>query len=133
MSDKNKPSGWVGWVYFSGILMIVMSIFQAFLGYVALANNSFYQVSNNSLNFYNFSAWGWGHLILSIILLTAGFSVLSGRFWGRAIGIISFSISLLVNLVFMPAYPIWLTAAVIIDAIILYALIVHGHEAKAED
>ena len=133
MSEKDKTSSWVGWVYFSGILMLVMSVFQAFLGFVALTNKSFYQVSQNSLNFYNFSAWGWGHLILSVILLTAGFSVLSGRIWGRIVGVIAFSISLLVNLVFMPAYPIWLTAAVIVDAVILYALIVHGHEAKIEE
>jgi hypothetical protein len=73
-----------------------------------------------------------GHLILSVILLTAGFSVLSGHLWGRVVGVIVFSISLLVNMVFLPAYPIWLAGAVIIDAVILYALVVHGGKAKLD-
>ena len=127
-----NTTGWVGWVYFAGILMLVRAFFQAFLGIVALTKDSFYVVTKESLTIFNYDAWGWGHIILAIVLLTAGFSVMSGNAWGRVVGIIMFSLSLLANLAFLPAYPIWMIAAILIDVLILYALIVHGAEAREE-
>jgi hypothetical protein len=128
----NNTTGWVGWVYFAGILMLVRAFFQAFLGIVALTKDDFYVVTKQSLTVFNYDAWGWGHILLAIVLLTAGFSVLSGHMWGRVVGIVGFSLSLVANLIFLPAYPIWMIAAIIIDICVLYALIVHGGEAKAE-
>jgi hypothetical protein len=132
MNKNSRDNGWEGWVYFAGILMLVKAFFQAFLGFVSLSKEDFFSVSENSLAVFNFTAWGWSHLIISVVLLTAGFSVLSGQLWGRVVGVIAFSISLLVNMVFLPAYPLWLAGAIIIDAIILYALIVHGGKTKLE-
>lgn len=129
----NNTTGWVGWVYFAGILMLVRAFFQAFLGIVALTKNDFYLVTKNALALFNYTAWGWGHILLAIIFLTAGFSVLSGHMWGRVVGIIAFGLSLVANLVFLPAYPIWMIAAIIIDVCVLYALIVHGGEAQVND
>jgi hypothetical protein len=133
MSPKtSNTTGWVGWVYFAGILMLVRAFFQAFLGIVALTKNDFYVVTKESLTVFNYDAWGWGHILLAIVLLTAGFSVLSGHAWGRVVGVIMFSVSLLANMVFLPAYPIWMIAAIIVDVLVLYALIVHGGEAKED-
>lgn len=130
--QSSNTTGWVGWVYFAGILMLVRAFFQAFLGIVALTKDDFYVVTKESLTVFNFTAWGWGHIVLAIILLTAGFSVLSGHAWGRIVGIAMFSISLLANMVFLPAYPVWMIAAIIVDVLVLYALIVHGGEAELE-
>ena len=131
MPNNNQPTGWVGWVYFAGILLLVRAFFQAFLGIVALTKNTFYVVSPSALAVYNYTAWGWVHLVLAVILLTAGFSVMSGHMFGRVVAIIVSGMALVANLVFIPAYPVWAIAAVIIDALILYALIVHGNEVKA--
>lgn len=130
--QSSNTTGWVGWVYFAGILMLVRAFFQAFLGIVALTRGDFYVVTKESLTLFNYDAWGWGHIVLAIILLTAGFSVLSGHAWGRVVGVIGFGISLLANMVFLPAYPVWMIAAIIVDVLVLYALIVHGSEAKVE-
>ena len=130
--QSSNTTGWVGWVYFAGILMLVRAFFQAFLGIVALVKDDFYVVTKDSLTVFNFTAWGWGHILLGIVLLTAGFSVLSGHAWGRVVGIAMFGISLLANMVFLPAYPVWMIAAIIVDVLVLYALIVHGGEAKLE-
>ncbi len=130
MAQQTSTTGWVGWVYFAGILMLVRAFFQTFLGIVALTKEDFYVVTQNSLSVFNYTAWGWGHILLGIVLLTAGFSVLSGHLWGRTVGIIMFTLSLLANMVFLPAYPLWMIAAITVDVLVLYALIVHGGEAK---
>lgn len=131
MSAKGvEPSGWVGWVYFGGILLLVKAFFQGFLGVVALSKDDFYVVTKDTLAVFDYTAWGWVHIILSIFLLTAAFSVFAGGMWGRVFGSLVIALSLVANLVFLPAYPIWSIAAIVIDALILYALVVHGDEVK---
>lgn len=131
MSAKNvETTGWVGWVYFAGILMLVSAFFQGFLGVVALSQPDFYLVTTERLAVFDYSNWGWGHILLSVVMLTAGFSVIAGGAWGRIIGSLVAGLAILVNLVFLPAYPIWSIAAIVIASLVLYALVVHGAEAQ---
>jgi hypothetical protein len=130
VAPKNTPTGWVGWIYFAGILLLVRAVLQGFFGVVALTHSTFYVVTAKQLAVYNFTAWGWIHLALAVVLLFAGFSVLSGHLFGRVVAMIVAALSLVANLVFLPAYPVWSIAAIAIDALILYALVVHGHEVE---
>jgi hypothetical protein len=130
MPTQNDTTRWVGWVYFAGILLVVRAFFQAFLGIVALASPTFFVVTTDNLAVFNFTAWGWVHLVMAVILLTAGFSLFHGGIWGRVVGVVLTALALIANLVFLPAYPIWCVAAIVIDLLVLYALVVHGNEAR---
>ncbi|HVX57508.1 MAG TPA: hypothetical protein VHA37_07290 [Candidatus Saccharimonadales bacterium] len=127
----SQPRGWVGWVYFAGVLMLVRGVFQIFLGILALVKNTVYVVTQNNLPAFNFTAWGWIHIVLGAVLIAAAGAVFSGRWWGRIVGGIMVGFSLLANLAFLPAYPVWSIAAGIIDVLVLYALLVRGDEVKA--
>lgn len=129
----SNTTGWVGWVYFAGIILVVRAILQGFFGIVALSSDKFYVVTQNQLAVFNFDVWGWVHIVLAIILLTAGFSLFSGGLWGRIIASIAVALSLVANLIFLPAYPIWSAAAIVLDVLVLYAILVHGNEARSED
>ena len=130
MAQNNQPSGWVGWVYFAGILMFISGLFQVFLGIMALVNNTVYVVTEKSLTAFNFTAWGWIHIILGVVLVTAAASVFSGRWWGRLVGSVIAGLAILENLIFLPAYPIWGIAAIALSATVMYALLVKGDEAR---
>lgn len=127
---QRQPTGWVGWIYFAGFLMLARGVFQAFLGVLALVNSDVLVVSERHLVAFNFTAWGWIHIALSVVLLTAAASVFSGRWWGRVVGSIVASLSLLANLAFLPVYPIWSIVVITIDVLMLYALLVRGDEAR---
>jgi hypothetical protein len=128
-TPPKQVTGWVGWVYFAGIILIVRAFFEALLGIVSLTQNDFYVVTQNHLAVFNYTAWGWGQIILAMIMLFAGFSVLSGHMFGRVVAIIVTGLSLLGSLAFLPAYPVWSIAAIALEVVILYALLVHGGEA----
>lgn len=130
-SKKVQPTGWVGWVYFAGILLIVRALFEAFFGFVALTKDEILLVTPDQLAVFNFTTWGIVHLVVAAVLLTAGFSILNGGLWGRVIGSLAAGLGIVVSLAFLPAYPLWGIIAIIIDVLILYALVVHGKEAKA--
>lgn len=132
MSPRTTNStGWVGWVYFAGILMIISAIFQGLFGFVALLKNELFVVGPEKLVIVDYTAWGWIHLVLSVILLTAGFSVLSGGAYGRVVGVILASVGFIANMLFLPAYPVWSVIVMVLNIIVLYALVVHGKEAQA--
>lgn len=126
----SNTTGWVGWIYFAGIILIVRAIFQAFFGIVALSKSSFYVVTQHQLAVFNFQAWGWIDIALAVILLTAGFSLFSGGVWGRIVACFAAGLSLVANLIFLPAYPIWAIAAILLDVLVLYAILVHGDEVR---
>lgn len=130
MAANSQPSGWVGWVYFAGMLMLILGFFSIFRGILALVKNTAYVVTPDSLIVFNYTAWGWTHIVLGIILLTAAGSAMSGRWWGRIVGSVVAALALLENLVLLPAYPIWSIVAIIISGFVLYALLVRGGEAK---
>ncbi len=131
VNSQKEVTGWVGWVYFAGLMLVIMGVFQTIAGLTALLNNQFYVVSENSLAVFNFTAWGWIHLILGVIVLSAGSAIVSGHAWGRVVGVILASLSLLANFLFVTAYPIWSIIVMVIDVLVIYALTVHGGEVKS--
>lgn len=129
--QPTRATAWVGWIVFSGILMIMLGMFQAIMGLVALVKDDYYLVARNGLVLsVDYTAWGWVHLLIAITAVAAGWGVLAGRMWARVIGIILAVVSAVANVAFIAAYPFWSTIVIAIDGLIIYALSVHGREVK---
>lgn len=129
-NGKNDVSGWVGWVYFAGILMVITGVFQAIAGLTALLRPTYYLVGERALVAFNYSQWGWIHLLLGAVIGFAGVAVINGSVWGRVVGILLAIVSLIANFAFVGAYPFWTILAMVIDVLVIYALTVHGDEVK---
>lgn len=133
--DHRQPvrTGWVGWIVFAGTMMILLGIFEAIEGLVALFNDDYFLVGRTGLVVsVDYTAWGWVHLLLGIVVAAAGFGVIAGRMWARVVGILLAGLSAIVNVAFLAAYPVWSTIVIAIDILVIYALTVHGAEAKAD-
>jgi hypothetical protein len=130
---EENVSGWTGWIVFAGVMAILLGTFQIIEGLTALFRHSYYFVSQNHLLVHvNYTAWGWTHLILGILIVVTGFGLLAGLMWARVIGVILAILSAIVNLGFLPAYPIWSTLMIAFNVILIYAITAHGHELKNE-
>ena len=129
-SQKKEVTGWVGWVYFAGLLLLFAGIFQLVNGFTALLNDTFFLVREENLVVFDFTTWGWVHLLLGLFLVCTGVALFSGNGWARVVAIVLVSLNFVAQFVFLSAYPIWSVIVMIIDLLILYALTVHGDEAK---
>jgi hypothetical protein len=109
-------------------MMIIAGAFQALAGVVALFENEFYVATRNYLLQFDATTWGWIHLLLGLVVLFAGFAVLSGQVWGRTIGVILVALSALANFAFIPYYPFWSLIIIALDVFIIWALTVHGRD-----
>jgi hypothetical protein len=126
-------SGWVGWVVFAGIMMVILGSFHAIEGLVALFQDEYFLVSKNGLTVHvDYTVWGWIHLIGGIIVVCAGVALFAWRTWARAIAVIIATISAIVNIGFLSAYPIWSTIMITLDILVIWALTVHGGELREE-
>ena len=62
VSDRPEVTGWVGGVAFAGIMLIMLGIFQAIEGFVAIFDDGYYLVRPNGLVVnVDYTAWGWTH------------------------------------------------------------------------
>jgi hypothetical protein len=112
-------------------MMIMLGMFHAFQGLIALFQRSYYLVGENRLTIHlDYTAWGWTHIVVGLVVLGAGIGLLSGQMWGRIVGTVVALASALVNIAFLSAYPIWSTMMITFDVLIIWALTVHGSEMK---
>ena len=76
-----------GFALFAGLMMIIIGLNEALLGFAGVLGNDVYVPVEEYL--YNFapSTWGWVHLGFGAVLVLTGVSVLQGRPWARAVGI----------------------------------------------
>jgi hypothetical protein len=118
-----RPAGWVvGLSLFAGILMIIVGVFNTVEGIVALFRNEVYVTTPQYVFAFDLTTWGWIQLILGLIVLAAGFGVMSGRVWGRAVGIAIASLCALANFLFVPYYPVWSLLLIALNVFVILAL-----------
>ena len=114
-----------GFVVFAGVIMIMSGAFQAIAGLVGLFANEFYVETRNYLFKFDATTWGFIHLLVGVLLLFAGWAVMSGQTWARVIGIILAALSGLANFTFLPYYPFWSLLIIALDVVVIWALAVY--------
>lgn len=132
MAQNTKPTGWVGWIYFAGMLMLIVGLFQTIAGFVALFKEDLYLVTANNLLVFDYSQWGWVHILWGVILVLSSMSLMAGQGWGRFLGVFLAAISAVANFAFLPAYPVWSGIVIALDVLIIFAITVHGREVKMD-
>ncbi len=128
---RDEPTGWVGWIWFAAIMMMIGGALQAIHGLVAVVNDEWVVWGNQANLYLDISQWGWVHLIVGIVVFLSGLGVLSGNVLARFVGVVLASLSLVANFLYLPAYPLWAIVIIAIDVLVIYALTVHGREARA--
>jgi hypothetical protein len=130
MSDgrpaPREVSPWaVGFVVFASTLMIVLGVFHAIQGLVALLDDDFYlQLPNYTFEF-DLTSWGWIHLILGALIALAGFALIGGAVWARAVGIALAGLSAIANFLWLPYYPVWSIVALALAVGVIWGLAVY--------
>jgi hypothetical protein len=130
-AGREETSGWaVGFILFAAIMMIMVGVFQAFQGLVAIFENEFYVATRNYVFQFDATTWGWIHLILGVIVAFAGWGLLSGRTWARVVAITAAVLSAIANFLWLPYYPFWALLIITLDIFVIWALAAHGGELR---
>jgi hypothetical protein len=124
-------SGWaVGFIMFAAIMMIMVGVFQALQGIIAIFENEFYVATRNYLFQFDATTWGWIHLVIGLLVAFAGWGLLSGRTWARAVAIALAVLSAIANFLFIPYYPFWSLLIITLDIFVIWAVAAHGGDLR---
>ncbi|MQA73623.1 MAG: hypothetical protein GEU88_04600 [Solirubrobacterales bacterium] len=115
-----------GWVLFAGVMIMIAGFLNLIYGIAAIDGSSFFTDEGRYVIFTDLNTWGWFILIIGVLQLGAAFSIWSRHMYGRMIGVATASISALVILFTVNAYPFAAFMLFIIDMLVIYGLVVHG-------
>jgi hypothetical protein len=126
-----QTTSWaVGFILFAAIMMIMTGFFQLLAGLVAIFENEFYVATRNYVFELDATTWGWIHLLVGLLVAFAGWSLMSGRTWARAVAITLAVLSAIANFLFIPYYPFWSLLIIALDVFVIWAIVAHGGELR---
>jgi hypothetical protein len=125
-ADRETSGTAVGFILFAAIMMIMVGVFQALQGIIAIFENEFYVATRNYLFQFDATTWGWIHLLVGLLMAFAGWGLFSGRTWARTVAIILAVLSAITNFLFVPYYPFWSLLLVTLDVLVIWAVAAHG-------
>ena len=126
-----RNTRWTGWIGFAGCLMVIIGGIDFFEGLIAIIRGEYFAVTPNQIIVFDTTTWGWITLLWGIIVLFAGFGLLSRAGWARWFAIVVGSITFFEQLGFVgnSQYPLWALTVLFLTLMVLWALMVHWDDA----
>lgn len=116
-----------GWPAFAGLLGILIGVFNIAEGLFAIFNDRYLALAAGQVYIFDFTGWGWLHLVLGIIVIGGGAGILAGRQWARGAGIGLAGAAALIAMVYLPVFPWWSIVNIALCVLVIYALVVPPH------
>ena len=127
-TNSNSSVNVSGWNVFAATMMVIAGAFHMIAGLVALYKSDLYVVTQNNLLVFDFTQWGWIHVIVGLVLFVSSASLFVGGLWGRVVAIFFATLSAIASFSFIEAYPLWSIMIIVFDILIIYGVVVHGSE-----
>ncbi len=122
MAGQNRARS--GWLTFAGVMFIFAGALNLLWGIAAFANDDYFRV--DELLFGDLSVWGGVYLAFGVVQIGLGALILREKGFGIVVGSLLALLHAVVVMASIGAYPLWSTVLLVVDALILYGLVVHG-------
>jgi hypothetical protein len=130
-TTRSVRSGWVGWIWFAGLVLVLVGTINAIEGLAAIVEDDvFVTTGQGGLLVFDLTTWGWVHLLLGVLQILAGLALFSGATWARVTAIVLVMLSVIGHIAWLNAQPVWSVIVIVLDLLVLWALVVHGEEAR---
>jgi hypothetical protein len=120
---EDDISGWAaGGIIFAATILIMVGVFQAIAGLVAIIDDEFYVVTRNYTFDLDTSGWGWIHLLIGLALVATGWALFARQTWAGVAALVLAMLSAIANFFFIPYYPFWSILVIALDVWVIWAL-----------
>ncbi|MEU7765340.1 hypothetical protein AB0B25_09505 [Nocardia sp. NPDC049190] len=107
---------------FAGVLILVAGVLHVLTAIAAIAGRDIFVVTEDQVFLVDVTAWGWIHLVLAVLMVTAGVGIVTGKTWGYLAGIVLAALSIVDNFLFASIYPFWALVLIAVDVLVIWAL-----------
>lgn len=118
-----------GWRTFAGIMLFLVGCLHFGQGLVMISDDEIFTdgPDESAVVIGNIETWGWIILVVGILEIAAGVGIFSRNQLARWFGVVAASIGLLSQFpVFFGPQPLWSLTVVLLCAMVIYGLVVHG-------
>jgi hypothetical protein len=113
------------WVVFAGVMLTLGGTVNLIDGIAAVGGSRFFARGANYI-VGDLTSLGWALIALGAAQVLSGFGVLAKNQIARWVGVAAAALNAVVQLFFMPAYPLWSLAVFAIDILVMHGLLVYG-------
>jgi len=106
--------------------MTMLGLFHILQGFAAVSNGAFYVENPGYVFASNVTTWGWLHILGGIIVTLAGFWLLVGDAYARAVAVVVALLSAIGNFISIPYYPVWSIVLIALDFLIIWSVTTYG-------
>ena len=121
--ESDASAAVIGWTVFAAVMLMISGIGNILEGIAQLVRGSYFVTLPNYAYNLSVHSWGWIHLIAGIVVFLAGAALLADKTWARVVGVTFASLSLFLNLVYLPFFPVWSIVVIAVDAFVIWALL----------
>jgi hypothetical protein len=124
---NDEVSGWaVGITFFAAIMLLLIGSFHMMTGFVAILDDSFFQVRPGYALQIDTTTWGWIHLVGGGLAMIVGGLLITGNVIARIAAIAIAVISAIGNFWSIPYYPVWSILMLAFDIAVIWAVTTYG-------
>jgi hypothetical protein len=116
-----------GWLVFAAIMLVIGGAMKVFDAFWAFKYDDDIAEDVQTIVFERDPAtWGWIWMAVGILLIVAGFYVITGARWARWIGIVAASITAIAVFPWIYYQPLWTSISVALMVVTIAALATDG-------
>lgn len=106
----------------AAIILTTIGILQIFQGIAAVAEDELFVVGIEYTYKFDFTTWGWIHIVLGAVITLVGLVLFTGATWARVAAIVLAALSILANFMWLPYYPWWSILLIALDVVVIWAV-----------
>jgi hypothetical protein len=104
------------------VLLVTVGVLEVLQGLSAIAKDEVIVSGTDYTYQFDLTSWGWTHLVLGAIVTAVGIALFAGAGWARVGAIVICAVSILVNFLWLPYYPMWAITIIALNAVVIWAV-----------
>ncbi|WP_370184131.1 hypothetical protein [Rhodococcus wratislaviensis] len=104
------------------VLLVTVGVLELLQGLSAIAKDEVFVTGVDYTYQFDLTAWGWTHLIVGAIVTAIGIALFTGATWARLGAMVICAMSIFVNFLWLPYYPMWAITIIALNAVVIWAL-----------
>lgn len=129
-AQHHEVTGWTGWISFAAFMMMLSGTFSVVMGFLAVINNNWTLWNNNGVPYGSAYGWGWWNMFVGAVVIAIGAALSRGSMFARTVAVFVAAGSMISHFVSLNVTTVWSTIVIIVDALVIWAVMVHGREMK---
>ncbi len=114
-----------GWIIFAGLMLLIAGAFDIMYGLAAVLNDQVVTVGGRGVVVWDFTVWGWLHMVIGAVMLLASWGLFAVKGWARWTALVFATLNAMLQFAVITAFPLWAIMMITLNVIVLYQLTVN--------